>query len=83
MLCPLLGNSPACCSLRCSSFCSHSWPRSVFVQPNAAQPLGGCPENYDLVTVKYVLKNAGLEEPDASMDRNGDGWTCLKIVAEG
>jgi hypothetical protein len=55
----------------------------VFVQPNAAQPLGGCPENYDLVTVKYVLKNAGLEEPDASMDRNGDGWTCLKIVAEG
>jgi hypothetical protein len=33
MLCPLLSDSPACWSLRCSSCCSRSWPRSVFAQP--------------------------------------------------
>ena len=49
----------------------------------AAQPVGGCPTGYQLVTVKYVLKGAGLEEPDPSMDRNGDGYTCLRIAAQG
>jgi hypothetical protein len=49
----------------------------------AAQPVGACPDNYQLVTVKYVLKGAGLEEPDPSMDQNGDGYTCLLIVAGG
>jgi hypothetical protein len=46
---------------------------------DAAQPLGECPTGYELVTVKYVLKHTGLEEPDPSMDRNGDGYTCLKV----
>jgi hypothetical protein len=49
----------------------------------AAQPIGGCPTGYELVTVKYVLKGAGLNEPDPSMDINGDGWTCLKILDTG
>jgi opacity protein-like surface antigen len=49
----------------------------------AAQPVGECPESYEpgLVTVKFVLKGANLDEPDPSMDQNGDGWTCLKLAA--
>jgi hypothetical protein len=47
---------------------------------DAAQPVGGCPTGYELVTVKYVLKHTGDEEPDPSMDINGDGYTCLKVL---
>jgi hypothetical protein len=50
---------------------------------DAAQPVGGCPPGYDLVTVKYVLKGANLAEPDPSMDPNGDGYTCLKLLDTG
>jgi hypothetical protein len=50
---------------------------------DAAQPVGGCPTGYELVTVKYVLKGANLEEPDPSMDPNGDGYTCLKLLDTG
>jgi hypothetical protein len=51
----------------------------------AAQPVGECPASYEpgLVTVKYVLKGANLDEPDASMDINGDGYTCLKLLDTG
>ena len=49
----------------------------------AAQPVGECPTGYELVTVKFVLKGTGLEEPDPSMDGNGDGYTCLKILDTG
>jgi hypothetical protein len=48
---------------------------------DAAPPVGECPPGYDLVTVEFVLEGAGLEEPDPSMDPNGDGMTCLKLVA--
>ena len=50
---------------------------------DAAQPVGECPTGYDLVRNNVVLKGAGLEEPDPSMDINGDGWTCLKILDTG
>ena len=50
---------------------------------DAAQPVGECPTGFELVTVKYVLKGAALDEPDASMDRNGDGYTCLKLLDTG
>ena len=50
---------------------------------DAAQPVGECPTGYELVTVKYIVKNAPLEEPDPSMDPNGDGYTCLKILHTG
>jgi hypothetical protein len=46
-------------------------------------PVGGCPTGYQLVPVERVLEGAGLEEPDPSMDRNGDGKTCLKILHTG
>ena len=48
-------------------------------------PVGGCPASYDpgLVTVEFVLAGTGLEEPDPSMDPNGDGYTCLKILDTG
>ena len=55
--------------------------------PDQAQgpPVGGCPASYDpgLVTVEFVLAGTGLEEPDLSMDPNGDGFTCLKILDTG
>jgi hypothetical protein len=55
--------------------------------PDQAQgpPVGGCPESYDpgLVTVEFVLAGTGLEEPDPSMDPNGDGYTCLKLLDTG
>ncbi len=48
-------------------------------------PIGGCPASYEpgLVPVEVVLIGAGLEEPDASMDPNGNGWTCLKLIETG
>jgi hypothetical protein len=48
-------------------------------------PVGGCPESYEpgLVPVEVVLAGAGLEEPDPSMDPNGDGLTCLKLIDTG
>jgi hypothetical protein len=49
----------------------------------AAPPVGGCPAKYKLVSVEFVLAGAGLEEPDASMDPNGDGQTCLKLLDTG
>ena len=56
-------------------------------QPEQAQgpPVGGCPASYEpgLVTVEFVLAGAGLEEPDPSMDPNGDGYTCLKLLDTG
>src|ERR671917_2473250 len=55
--------------------------------PDQAQgpPVGGCPASYEpgLVPVEVVLEGAGLEEPDPSMDPNGDGFTCLKILHTG
>jgi hypothetical protein len=55
--------------------------------PDQAQgpPVGGCPKSYDpgLVTVEFVLAGTGLEEPDPSMDPNGDGYTCLKLLDTG
>ena len=47
--------------------------------------LGGCPASYEpgLVPVEVVLDGAGLEEPDPSMDPNGDGYTCLKLLDTG
>ena len=51
---------------------------------DAAQPVGECPTGYQLVTVKYIVKNAPLEEPDPSMDAvNEDGYTCLKLLNTG
>ena len=51
---------------------------------DAAQAVGGCPTGYELVTVKYIVKNAPLEEPDSSMDAvNGDGYTCLMLLHTG
>ena len=48
-------------------------------------PVGGCPASFEpgLVPVEVVLAGAGLDEPDASMDPNGDGYTCLKVLHTG
>ena len=59
------------------------------------EPLGSCPPSFDfegagftngLVTTHFLLARTGNRdpnrEPDPSMDPNGDGWTCLKLVAD-
>jgi hypothetical protein len=53
--------------------------------PGAGPPIGGCPASFEpgLVPVEVVLFGAGLEAPDPSMDPNGDGYTCLKILHTG
>jgi len=61
---------------------------AVMVGSSAAAqgpPIGGCPASYEpgLVTVEVVLAGAGLDEPDPSMDPNGDGYTCLKLLDTG
>ena len=57
--------------------------RSVDAQEGP--PIGGCPASFEpgLVPVEVVLAGAGLEEPDPSMDPNGDGYTCLKLLHTG
>ena len=49
----------------------------------AGPPVGGCPPGFSLQTVAFVVAGAGLDEPDPSMDRNGDGLTCLKLITTG
>jgi hypothetical protein len=62
-------------------------PAAAQGPPDQAQgpPVGGCPASYDpgLVTVEFVLAGTELEEPDPSMDPNGDGLTCLKLLDTG
>src|SRR5829696_5518434 len=62
--------------------------------PEAGPPIGGCPASFDfegdgftngLVTTHFVLAHTGNRDPnrapDPSMDPNGDGWTCLNLIA--
>jgi hypothetical protein len=49
----------------------------------AAPPVRGCPPGFTLRTVEFVVAGAGLSEPDPSMDPNGDGNTCLKLLDTG
>ncbi len=55
----------------------------TFAAEAQGPPVGGCPPGFELVTVEFVLAGAGLEEPDPSMDPNGDGLTCLKLLDTG
>lgn len=50
---------------------------------SAAPPIGYCPPGYDRVPVEQVVAGAGLPGPDPSMDPNGDGLTCLKLLNTG
>jgi hypothetical protein len=49
----------------------------------AAPPIGGCPPGYTIEPVAFVVAGAGLAGPDPSMDPNGDGQTCLKLLHTG
>jgi hypothetical protein len=51
--------------------------------PRGAPPVGVCNTGFDLVSVQFILDNTPLTEPDPSMDRNGDGQTCLKLLSTG
>jgi hypothetical protein len=48
----------------------------------AAEPVGGCSDGFQLMTVKEVLKRLaapGFEATIKGHDRNGDGYLCVKI----
>jgi hypothetical protein len=51
--------------------------------PAAGPPIGGCPASFEpgLVTVEFALHGRPLEDIDPSMDPNGDGYTCLNLIA--
>src|SRR5215213_3439570 len=51
--------------------------------PDAGPPVGGCPTSFEpgLVTVEIALHGRPLEDIDPSMDPNGDGYTCLNLIA--
>jgi hypothetical protein len=55
---------------------------SVVGAPSTAaegQPIGGCPAGFDFPypVSKLPPDTAGL----ASLDGNGDGWTCVNLIA--
>jgi len=41
-------------------------------------PIGGCPPDFFLFRVSQLPPTSGLE----SVDINGDGWTCVKLIAD-
>ena len=48
---------------------------------HAAEPAGGCGQDYQLMTVKEVVKKLaapGFEDTIKGHDRNGDGYLCVK-----
>ena len=53
---------------------------SAAAQGPEGAPVGGCPPSYEAGLVPIVvLEGAGLEEPDPSMDPNGDGWPASRF----
>jgi hypothetical protein len=51
----------------------------AFAAPaSAAAPVGGCPPGFKLFPVSQLPPGSGTP----SFDHNGDGSTCLKLIAE-
>ena len=46
-------------------------------------PVDGCPTGFEPVTVEFVLAHSPDPNGVASMDPNGDGFTCLKFLHTG
>jgi hypothetical protein len=52
----------------------------------APEPVAGCSNGYELMTVKTVLRTIAaprFEESIKSFDVNGDGYLCIKIIPNG
>jgi len=50
------------------------------------QPVAGCSEGFELMTVKEVLRTIvtpGSEEAIIAGDVNNDGYICVKIIPNG
>jgi hypothetical protein len=59
---------------------------STGVASAAPEPVAGCSNGYELMTVKTVLRTIaapGFEESIKSFDVNGDGYLCIKIIPNG
>jgi len=48
----------------------------------AAQPVAGCQQGFDLVSLRYVLSQAtpGFEDAIRAYDVNGDRFLCYKLL---
>ena len=51
---------------------------TTLAQAAEGPPIGGCPENFELVSVDEL----GIEDPQGlpSLDRNEDGFTCIMFL---
>jgi hypothetical protein len=53
----------------------------------ASQPVGGCPDSFQLISLKKLAPLLGLtlEQVEAipAIDNNGDGFTCVSQSASG
>ena len=44
-------------------------------------PVGSCPPDFQLFTVAFVHEHVGNPPGVQSWDPNGDGYTCVKFIA--
>ena len=45
------------------------------------EPVGSCPPDYNLFTVEFVHEHVEIPNGEPSWDPNGDGYTCVKFIA--
>jgi hypothetical protein len=45
------------------------------------EPVGSCPPGYTLFTVEEVHEHVADPNGEPSWDPNGDGYTCVKFIA--
>ena len=45
------------------------------------EPIGSCPPDYNLFTVAFVHEHVEIPNGEPSWDPNGDGYTCVKFIA--
>jgi len=55
----------------------------IAASPAVAQgePLGRCPPDFNLYTVEFVHEHVEISNGELSWDPNGDGYTCVKFIA--
>jgi hypothetical protein len=53
----------------------------------ASQPVGGCPDSFQVISLKKLAPLLGLTlaqvEAIPAIDNNGDGFTCFRQAASG
>jgi hypothetical protein len=52
-----------------------------FAAEAQGEPIGSCPPDFHLFTVAFVHEHVGDPNGVQSWDPNGDGFTCVKFIA--